>query len=436
MAVLDHWRHLLNTPKTLTCKKMKLLARDHEEPIIIGTGEFNIIDNTTFRYTLRGRPADAAYTFHQLKRQRENPYESLMRFRLVFWDEGGVEYAGGWTVPHVEPGSGDEWIFSGETHSGPWLHEPCDASESNATELIFAIPRGSAAALCLSRFVRMPHEGMKHIPEYVLHTLGSDIAFHYDSAVGLLSVNVPASAQLPLTFTENWIAEPLRIMFGQLIYPRLVARNLPDGFSHISLRPAPDFSDVTGWLTLWSGENALTDQIGFWNLYAQILSYVALSRDSGGDPNFDRNKLTRLYEEVIQAASGSRWVWALTTASSVEAITRKLISPDATRPGVDMEAIKALSVHIDAWKGDQGLKSAAVGAVKRQVQMTAKRALVAFKDRQVITAEQLDAWETLRNSVMHGSLVPPYSTESEDAQMLALAGLLHALTRELVRVER
>lgn len=73
-------------------------------------------------------------------------------------------------------------------------------------------------------------EGMKHVPEYLQHTLGSDIAFHYDSASGLLSVNVPASPQLPLTYTENWIGEPLRIMFGQLIYPRLVARNLPDAY--------------------------------------------------------------------------------------------------------------------------------------------------------------------------------------------------------------
>lgn len=71
---------------------------------------------------------------------------------------------------------------------------------------------------------------MKHVPEYLQHTLGSDIAFHYDSASGLLSVNVPASPQLPLTYTENWIGEPLRIMFGQLIYPRLVARNLPDAY--------------------------------------------------------------------------------------------------------------------------------------------------------------------------------------------------------------
>lgn len=67
-----------------------------------------------------------------------------------------MEYAGGWTIPHVEPQSGDEWIFSGDTDGGPWLHEPCNASEANATELIFAIPRGSAAALCLSRFVRTP----------------------------------------------------------------------------------------------------------------------------------------------------------------------------------------------------------------------------------------------------------------------------------------
>ncbi|MFI0849016.1 hypothetical protein [Mesorhizobium sp. IMUNJ 23232] len=434
MAVLDRWRHLLNTPKTLMCKKMELRARDFEAPIVVGAGEFEIVDHTTFRYTLRGRPVDAAYTFRQLKRQQDNPYDGLMRFRLVFWDEDEIEYAGGWTVPNVEPGSEDDWVFSGRTDSGPWLHGPCNASETNRTELIFSIPRGSVVALILSRFVRTLRTGRESLSEYALHTLGSEITFHYDSAVGLLSVTVPASEQLPLTYTENWIGEPLRILFGQLIYPRLVARNLPDGFSHISLRPVPDFSESTGWLTLWSGDNALSDQTGFWTLYHQLLSYVALSRDSERNLNFDRNKLTRLYEEVIQAADGSRWVWALTVASSVEAITRMMTAPKALRSGVDMDAIDALACHIGAWKGDENLKSAAIGAVKRQAQMTAKRSLVALRERGIVTSGQLAAWEALRNSVMHGSLVSPYSTETEDGQILALAGLMHALTRELVKV--
>jgi hypothetical protein len=34
---------------------------------------------------------------------------------------------------------------------------------------------------------------------------------------------------------------------------------------------------------------------------------------------------------------------------------------------------------------------------------------------------------------MHGGMVAPYWSEEEDAQLLALASMMHALTREFVR---
>jgi hypothetical protein len=64
----------------------------------------------------------------------------------------------------------------------------------------------------------------------------------------------------------------------------------------------------------------------FWSTYTALLVHVALARDQLGNPNFEANKITRLYEECIQAASSTRWVWALTFASANEALAGRKIA--------------------------------------------------------------------------------------------------------------
>lgn len=60
--------------------------------------------------------------------------------------------------------------------------------------------------------------------------------------------------------------------------------------------------------SLWQGDDELVNADGFWETFRRLLAYVAGARNERGDPNFEANKLTDLYVEVIQAACGSRWV--------------------------------------------------------------------------------------------------------------------------------
>jgi hypothetical protein len=50
----------------------------------------------------------------------------------------------------------------------------------------------------------------------------------------------------------------------------------------------------------------------------------------------------------------------------------------------------------------------------------------------VISKTQVVAWNDIRNAVMNGSLLSPYSNEEEDRKLLQLAAMMHALTRELL----
>jgi hypothetical protein len=50
----------------------------------------------------------------------------------------------------------------------------------------------------------------------------------------------------------------------------------------------------------------------------------------------------------------------------------------------------------------------------------------------VVSDAQFSAWDGIRNSVAHGSLLSPYSDEVEDRQLIELSSLMRALTRKLL----
>jgi hypothetical protein len=205
------------------------------------------------------------------------------------------------------------------------------------------------------------------------------------------------------------------------------------------VRPSPKWSLDSDSCALWQGAKEFTDEKGFWESYRRLLAYVAAARGADGNPNFEANKITALYGEVTQAAHGSRWVWALTYASAVEAMVKLLGLEGRPRADIDAaalaqltESVNSFHSHIDRWEGDARLKEPAKSAAARMLKISAVHALRHLEREGWIKRDEFDAWNTLRNRVMHGSLVSPYSSAEEDKLLLDLAHLLHALTRRLL----
>ncbi|MBZ9650334.1 hypothetical protein K9B33_22645 [Sphingobium sp. 3R8] len=430
--VLDRWRHLAGAPQTLTFSNMELLAGDHEPSIVQGRGEILLGSPRSFEYTLYGKPTDIAYTLKQMLRQRENRYDGLKRFRLIATADDGTEFAAGWTIPRVETDN-EEWMFTGECE-GLMIDDPTVApSQHGATEVRFIVPRQHRASLFFAHFVTTAKLNGGLQPEYELDLGEATLRFSFDAKTDMLTIRTIGSQMLPLTYTENWLGEPLRILFGQLIFPRLVARSFPKGGAMVRVGPAPAWHLESNWAGLWQEED-VTGKDRFWQLYADLLRHVAKAGQ------FEGHKITKLYEEVIQASRGSRWVWALTFASSIEGLIRMLAPRGSKRDDAEHEAIGAIAKHIASWKAPHlpkatvdRFRSIATGAVHRASEATPRYVLSKLKAAKVIEQSQIDAWEKIRNEVMHGSLISPYSSEEDDAILLALSSLLHALTREVVR---
>ena len=95
-------------------------------------------------------------------------------------------------------------------------------------------------------------------------------------------------------------------------------------------------------------------------------------------------------------------------------------------------AVEAFKNYLHDWHGDPRLIQPAINAADRILKTTAAIALRHLKAQGHVTADQYRAWDKLRNKVMHGKLVSPYSSAEDDQLLLDLSGLLHALTRRLI----
>jgi hypothetical protein len=55
---------------------------------------------------------------------------------------------------------------------------------------------------------------------------------------------------------------------------------------------------------------------------------IAKGKNEQGLPNFEADRITRFYEEIMRASQGSRWVLCMTLASVAEGLARALMTPE------------------------------------------------------------------------------------------------------------
>lgn len=416
---------------------MKMIGGDFEQPIFTGSGRIVIKSSTEIEYRMYATPSDGAVAFKRLVQQQNDPYDAASHFRLFATDIQGTEWACGWTSPQLGEAKTGVWELWGELRSlvtgvsGPWV------SKESSVELIFQpevrVPVDKAL-VTVTTLDDVEIEYSRRLAKQSVQVLDSEIEFFRTNHGSALWVTAKSSNVLSHPYAENWLSEPLRILLGQLIFPRLVARNFGDGKAQVWLRPSPRrFTDSA--IASLVGGNPFETEPNFWIQYAKLLEFVANARDEGGNPNFEPHLITRLYEEIIQATQGSRWVLCLTLASVAEGLAKLLMGPTPLKADFAEKDITALREHTQAWVGDEGLKQRILDEIARAETRTVAKFLGDLRQRGILTAANFSAWKKLRNSVMHGNLVSPYSTKEEDQRILDLADIVHRLTRVIVSID-
>ena len=276
--------------------------------------------------------------FQAINHHHENMDDGTSRLRLTGREANGTEWHCGWTMPR-------KIVFGEFSVDGKLTSLNVDqplATPVSSTEMIFHADYLHPLARVMG--------GRNRIKQQQIEILGSRIEFAYERDNRIVSITASHSDELPPTFTEWWLTEPLRIMFGQPVRPRLLARNI-GGKAIIFIHHQPRL-DVASWSSFWRDEKPES----FFDGYSRLLRFIALAPDAR---RVEANQLTLFYDELSQVAGASRWVIALTLAGCTEGMA-KLIRPyvkEAVKAQLtaELDAAADLATKIEALDAPEGL---------------------------------------------------------------------------------
>jgi len=271
---------------------MRLLGW-HGDVLAIGAGKVLLDRFGDFDFEFEGHTTDRKEFCEFVSYHKQNPYDGLARLRLVVVDTNGEEIHCGYTSPdNMSLGEGTDLKCSGRVEG---LHLDAPAFAEVGTEVLFFVPEQHWLSHVIALSFPPPDEN--GLSSHSLELLGSSLEFEYERQTRSLTISVSGGDGFPQTYTERWLSEPLRMMVGQLMFPRVYVRANPDraivmvsqnriwhreGDGYCLLDPALSFEERTQ----------------FFDMYAELLAFVATARDDAGKPNFERHALTTFYEEL------------------------------------------------------------------------------------------------------------------------------------------
>ena len=422
------WLTISSPASAIQCPEMRLLGR-MGETLVQGSGKLVLDEFGDFQFDLDGRAADLEQLNQFVAEQRSNPYDGLARFRLVVTDSNGQELHCGFAVTDALRASDGSVVCSGRAE-GLSLDTP--SFSDVGTEILLLIPERHWLRNALA--VSFPPPDEVGICRYSMEIAGSQLEFEYERATHSLTITIVGNETFPQTYTEGWLSEPLRMLLGQLAFPRVIVRSNPDR-AMVMIPQIRHWHGEADHYSLLDPAATFEDAKLIFEMYGELLEFVANARDENGNRNFDRNPLTLFYEELAQSMRGSRWIMTLTLASAVEGALNLLFPADSFDESVNVAELESLKRHIDNWDGHSestkvsiaALKDRAKGAVSYTAELTTIKRLRLLARQKKVATDEVRAWEKVRHKVAHGNIFSPFSSEENDRLIFSLMSLFRRI---------
>lgn len=430
MRTLHSWDYrLLDTPKQIECPVMEIIGRDSESALLVGPGQIFIRSPASMGFVMHAEAKDEGRAFEALMQAKTNPCENLEQLRVFATDYEGTRWNCGWVNVQLGEITLSRWRLSGEIQVIMTIVSGFGVARDAGVEVIYdtklPLPQPPLRKHGDPALAKNETRDTVTVEEVTLQ--------FFDSSNGTRTLGVAGiSSSFSHPYAENWISEPFNILLGQLSYPRLVARNMGNGTAQVSLRVVPEHTANQAISSIVS-ESRRADHKRFWDLYGAMLSVVIHSQDGSGHPNFELNPLTHYYQELAQATTGSNWVLCMTLASIIEGVANLMYPVKDRVSDIDVGKVESLKSHIEEWKEDTHLRQRMLDSLARTKTNGVIQSLRGLCKSGVLDNAHLKTWQTVRNQVMHGKLVSPWSTQELELQLKNLVHLVHGLSEAYIR---
>jgi hypothetical protein len=416
---------LAGLDSSIPCPEMKLLGR-WGEALATGSGNIHLDKLGDFHFELNGKATNPKKLKQFIAGHQTNPYDGLGRFRLVAVNATGQELHCGFVTKSTVKFNNDTSLQCLGVAEGLSFDAP--AIGKIGTEILILLPERHWISHGLSAIFRpLKPSG---ISKHTIEVLGSCVEFSHDPASNSLAISVECSEEFPQTYTEGWLSEPLRMMLGQLVFPRVIVRSNPDQAIIMVPQIRQWHAEADGFALL-DPASIYDDQTHFFKLYGDLLTFVATARDGEGNRNFERHDLTLFYEELAQAMRGSRWIMTLTLASAVEGVLSQIFPIGTRDETANLDELRDLKNYIEKWEGHlasspesiANLKDRAKSSVSFAAELTAIKRLRLLANEKKVRREDVAAWDEVRNKVAHGNIFSRFSSAENDRIILNLMSL-------------
>ena len=217
---------------------MLIVGAGSEEPLFTGTGQLLIQSRSRMAFVMQATPRDRGEAFLRLSLAENNPHSihHQLGVRAIQYD--GTEWNAGWTPISWGRSRGNIWRFSGPIFSIATELSGGHIAPDSGVEIIYdpklRIPLPFNMVTSVQRankeVLRRVQGGGKTVD-----VVGTQIDFFVDPEIDATWAVAATSTAFLHPFAEDWVSEPLCLLLGQLVSPRLVARNF-GGRSTVSLR--------------------------------------------------------------------------------------------------------------------------------------------------------------------------------------------------------
>lgn len=220
-----------------------------------------------------------------------------------------------------------------------------------------------------------------------------DIAFLLEKQVKDRGFSIEATG---LELDENIqirLLETFQFLFARPILPMIVALNSlhTSSITIISRRERQTDSRLHPPLRL--NISGITDD--FCDLFRRYFDFVSLYHD----PRF--HPISAQLNGVFYASAGYFENQAVALSIAIESILKDVFSTiGQPNEHTMLELDKAIS-YIHEWNGDEVIRTRIEGAINAMRQTRALDQLIALEEKKVITKDQRQAWQKIRNKIAH-----------------------------------
>ena len=146
-----------------------------------------------------------------------------------------------------------------------------------------------------------------------------------------------------------------------------------------------------------------------WLLFERYLKHVY---DFKGENRFQMHPLSAWLHYVRNASTGSIFAKGLGLAIAVEGILECEFSKIGEPSSEYANAIGEMISHVKSFAGDENVLARTLGALRAMRKTRAKDKLIALQKASVVRAQNVKAWDAIRNSSTHAN--PPEKEERQE----------------------